>query len=311
MSSRPSPGCTSASGASPGAGSSSGCHAWPVASASSRYSSSTRKIDGSASSSWYASSGRGEPPRERQQDQAEPRAREHHHHVLGRVAGERRDAVAARQAGRRERGAEALRPVGELAVGDEAIVVVDRDAARRVPGAVGDDPVDHGCRNSIISSATASESSQTSRWPRSGTISTRAFGISSPSSSALRGSTTTSAPPCTTSVGLSIEPTRSSSIERRARRRLRDPRLASTARARAGRRRSPRRGPAARGRRARRASSRRTCRSAASRSMVGYVAKTACVASGIGCAFGPPTAVEQRTSFSTRSGEVSVSSCAM
>jgi len=38
-------------------------------------------------------------------------------------------------------------------------------AARRVPGAVGDDPVDHGCRNSIIRSATASESSQTSRWP--------------------------------------------------------------------------------------------------------------------------------------------------
>ena len=145
--------------------------------------------------------GRRQPPRERQQDQAEPRAGEEHHHVLWRVARERGDAVAAPQPHLRERGGERIRAGGQLGVGHEPAVRVDRDARRRVARTVGEPAADDHDRNSVTSSATRSESSHTSRCPRSGTISTRAFGISSPSSSALRGSTTLSAPPCTTSVG--------------------------------------------------------------------------------------------------------------
>ena len=55
-------------------------------------------------------------------------------------------------------------------------------------------------RNDVTASVKPSGSSQKSRWPSSGKVTSRASGIRSASSLPLRGSTTVSAPPCRTSV---------------------------------------------------------------------------------------------------------------
>jgi hypothetical protein len=55
-------------------------------------------------------------------------------------------------------------------------------------------------RNDVAASVKPSGSSQKSRWPRSGKVTSRAPGIRPASSLPLRGSTTLSAPPCRTSV---------------------------------------------------------------------------------------------------------------
>ena len=146
--------------------------------------------------------GRGEPPGDRVEDRARLRTREEHRHVVGRVAGQRRDAAP-----RLEAGCELVRAAFELGVRPGAAGRVDRDAPRCRTGTVAEDPVDrHGGhpRNLSTIPANSSVRSQKSMCPAPSIRSSRAPAIRSARRSEFRGSTTVSPVPVTTSVGASI-----------------------------------------------------------------------------------------------------------
>src|SRR5262249_53918874 len=138
------------------------------------------------------------------------RAREEDGDVLGRVAGQAGDALAAD-----ERGGKLVGALLELAVGHAAAEVVDRDAVGGERGAIADPAVDRrraahaGARRKAVTSRTKrSGCSQKNTCPACSKRSSFAPGISSARSSAFRGSTTTSSSPWSTSVGAVIPPTR-------------------------------------------------------------------------------------------------------
>src|SRR5438270_4274421 len=246
--------------------------------------------------------GRREAPRDRVQDRTPFRAREHERDVLARVAVQRRDARAVREAAR-----ELLRPFLELGIRPAAIALDDRHALRREAGALADDQVDRlaHCRNSRTILTNLSGCSQKNRWPAPSIRSSRAAGICSASTSALRGSTTLSSVPVTISVGAAIapstpwkprpaaacacQPAGSSGLATRR------SKISCTSSAAAS---------------AESAFSTKR-RRAPSGGSVAASAKRSTVTCGIGTVAAPPGVVQQRTSLSTRSGAATASSCAI
>src|SRR5207245_1699326 len=121
------------------------------------------------------------------------RAREHQRNVLAGVAGERRDAIAVREADRQLVGARV-----ELRIGPGAAALVDRDPVRSDPGSVADDLVDGvlvHARNSLMILTDSPGCSQKNRCPAPSRSSTREPGSRAASTSALRSSTTLAAVP--------------------------------------------------------------------------------------------------------------------
>src|SRR5581483_2894947 len=147
---------------------------------------------------------RREAPRDRVEDRARLRAGEEERDVLGRVARQRRDDLAAG-----ERARELVGPRLELAVGRPYARRVDRDATRGHAGALAQERVDGVAahpRNSVTSLTTSPGRSQKKRWPAPSSRTTREPEMRPASTSAFAGSTTLSAVPVTISVGAAISP---------------------------------------------------------------------------------------------------------
>ena len=147
--------------------------------------------------------------------------------MLGRVAGQRREPVAAAQPPLVERGREGVRARVELRVRRLRVEEVDRDPVRRGAGAVADPAAERQrpahARNSSTAATKPSGSSQKKRCPRPSNRRTRASGIRSARSAALRESTTPSSVPWRISVGAPMSADPVEGVEARPRRGLRLP----------------------------------------------------------------------------------------
>ena len=249
---------------------------------------------------------------------AEPRAGEERRDVVGRGAGEGREAVPAPQAPRGEAGCEAGRATVERRVGELAAEEPDRGAVGGRPRAVGEPAPDRqlaahaprSSRNRVTDSTKASGCSQKKRCPASANRSRRAL-------REVLGEELAVARVDDSVLGSGLDERRRDdlgqaveTVERRPGRRLRHPGDGILrCREPVGEDRLDELGALASGWPAR-GRSRHNRRSATCGSSVAASAISATVPCGIGCAFGPPGVVQASTSRSTRSGDESASSCA-